>query len=319
MTRAKKLAPAGLAARSGPAGGESELSGLSTGQRIAFLRGRHRQSQKTLSELVGRSESWLSKVERGERSCHDLEVILELAAVLRVSPATLIDIDLNAVPEGSRSPDKGRDDRGRRGPSVAAAGWAAGIKHALDAVTAGMRRLESDVEDVRRHLLAQHGGQNVVLGHGALPVGVDGGQREDATIAWLIVAVDGEDMWVPMRLPRRRALTAGGATVLAWLTHRIDPDELGRVEVAIDDPQRVDLPVVAHLEALLAEYRRLDDVIGPRRLIAPVRSTCALVDLLCKGAASTVRQALLSLSAQYQQELGWLYADSGDHAKSQSA
>jgi transcriptional regulator with XRE-family HTH domain len=60
------------------------------GERVAVYRRRRGISQAALAGLVGRSESWLSQVERGVRSVDSLPVILDLARVLRVDPEKLI-------------------------------------------------------------------------------------------------------------------------------------------------------------------------------------------------------------------------------------
>ena len=54
------------------------------GQRIAGARRRRGLSQAVLAGLVGRSESWLSQVERGKRSIDSHSVLMRLAEVLRV-------------------------------------------------------------------------------------------------------------------------------------------------------------------------------------------------------------------------------------------
>ena len=54
------------------------------GQRIARARRRRGLPQAVLAGLVGRSESWLSQVERGKRSVDSHSVLLRLAEVLRV-------------------------------------------------------------------------------------------------------------------------------------------------------------------------------------------------------------------------------------------
>jgi transcriptional regulator with XRE-family HTH domain len=56
----------------------------STGQRIARARRRRGLSQAVLAGLVGRSESWLSQVERGTRRIDSHTVLTRLAEVLRV-------------------------------------------------------------------------------------------------------------------------------------------------------------------------------------------------------------------------------------------
>ncbi|MGH8899370.1 MAG: helix-turn-helix domain-containing protein [Egibacteraceae bacterium] len=103
---------------------------MSVGQRIAFFRCRLGMAQLTLAERVGRSESWLSKVERGDRGCDSLALIVALAEVLRVPPAALIDVDLTSSRSGEA--DEGvQAPSAQRGPSVAVAGWASGVQSAL--------------------------------------------------------------------------------------------------------------------------------------------------------------------------------------------
>lgn len=54
------------------------------GQRIARARRRRGLSQAVLAGLVGRSESWLSQVERGRRGIDSHAVLMRLAAILRI-------------------------------------------------------------------------------------------------------------------------------------------------------------------------------------------------------------------------------------------
>ncbi|MEU8270774.1 helix-turn-helix domain-containing protein [Sphaerisporangium sp. NPDC049002] len=54
------------------------------GQRIARARKRRGLSQRVLAELVGRSESWLSQVERGQRGVDSHAVLGNLAGILGV-------------------------------------------------------------------------------------------------------------------------------------------------------------------------------------------------------------------------------------------
>jgi transcriptional regulator with XRE-family HTH domain len=54
------------------------------GQRIARARRRRGLSQTVLAGLIGRSESWLSQVERGKRGIDSHSVLVRLAEVLRV-------------------------------------------------------------------------------------------------------------------------------------------------------------------------------------------------------------------------------------------
>lgn len=59
------------------------------GQRIARQRRRRGLSQTVVANLVGRSESWLSQVERGKRSIDSHSVLLRLAEVLGVEVGQL--------------------------------------------------------------------------------------------------------------------------------------------------------------------------------------------------------------------------------------
>lgn len=63
---------------------------LSIGERIAFYRARRGFTQAVLAARVGRSEDLISKVERGERSIRRIDLLVELARVLRVSLGDLI-------------------------------------------------------------------------------------------------------------------------------------------------------------------------------------------------------------------------------------
>jgi transcriptional regulator with XRE-family HTH domain len=63
---------------------------LSIGERIAFFRARRGLTQAVLANLVGRSEDWLSKIERGEREVRRLDVLTEVAHALRVTLGDLV-------------------------------------------------------------------------------------------------------------------------------------------------------------------------------------------------------------------------------------
>ena len=57
---------------------------LSIGQRIAFYRKRRGYTQEVLSGLVGRSTDWLAKIETGRRKAPRIDMLAELARILRV-------------------------------------------------------------------------------------------------------------------------------------------------------------------------------------------------------------------------------------------
>jgi transcriptional regulator with XRE-family HTH domain len=73
------------------------------GARIARWRRRRGLSQVALAGLVGRSESWLSQVERGLRHVDGLAVLRDLSRVLRVDLEMLAPSPM-ATPRGSNGP-----------------------------------------------------------------------------------------------------------------------------------------------------------------------------------------------------------------------
>jgi transcriptional regulator with XRE-family HTH domain len=107
------------------------------GERIKLYRRRRGLSQPRLAQLVGRSESWLSQVERGVRSVDRLSTIIELARVLHVQVIDLTGRPLSLAPNGGSHLDAvdglrqalmsfsaipaalGQPEEGRRGPDLA--------------------------------------------------------------------------------------------------------------------------------------------------------------------------------------------------------
>jgi transcriptional regulator with XRE-family HTH domain len=92
-------APAdGLSAAASPVGGPS----FSLGERVALLRRRRGLSQVELGSLIGRSESWVSQVERGARRLDRLSVLRKVADALEV-PVTDLQASADAG-AGSAAP-----------------------------------------------------------------------------------------------------------------------------------------------------------------------------------------------------------------------
>lgn len=63
---------------------------MTIGERVAFYRRRRGMTQRVLAELVGRSEDWLSKIERGDREVRRVDVLADLARQLRVNLTDLV-------------------------------------------------------------------------------------------------------------------------------------------------------------------------------------------------------------------------------------
>jgi transcriptional regulator with XRE-family HTH domain len=70
------------------------------GERIRIYRGRRGLSQKELAGLVGRSESWLSQVERGVRDVDRFSVLVDIAQVLKTNVQTLAGTRMEYAPNG---------------------------------------------------------------------------------------------------------------------------------------------------------------------------------------------------------------------------
>ncbi|SCF15508.1 Helix-turn-helix domain-containing protein [Micromonospora echinospora] len=63
---------------------------LPIGRRVAQLRVRRGMSQQVFADRIGRSKSWVDKVERGVRTLDRLPMIETVAAALGVAPAVLV-------------------------------------------------------------------------------------------------------------------------------------------------------------------------------------------------------------------------------------
>ncbi|WP_341716274.1 helix-turn-helix domain-containing protein [Micromonospora sp. FIMYZ51] len=75
------------------------------GRRVAYLRVRRGLSQQSFADRLGKSKSWVDKVERGVRSLERVSTIRDIAAVLRVDAATLLGRDAQPVDAGEQSED----------------------------------------------------------------------------------------------------------------------------------------------------------------------------------------------------------------------
>src|SRR5690349_16979692 len=67
-----------------------EMDDRELGRRIGYWRRRRKLTQAVFADRIGRSKSWVEKVERGERSAGRLSVLDGICAVLQVDVAALI-------------------------------------------------------------------------------------------------------------------------------------------------------------------------------------------------------------------------------------
>ncbi|MGH2943763.1 MAG: hypothetical protein ACRDLN_13420, partial [Solirubrobacteraceae bacterium] len=142
----------------------------------------------------------------------------------------------------------------------------------------------------------------------------------DAEIAtlWLPVAMHGGLVLMPVGIPRRAILKAGGAALLAPIAGLLDSSDQERVASVVSAGSRPDMASVEHFEALLSHFRKLDDLMGPRSVHGAVQSTIGVLDGLRDAAEPSVRPALLSVCAQYEQLDAWMWLDRGDSAMAHS-
>ncbi|MFF0821253.1 helix-turn-helix domain-containing protein [Micromonospora haikouensis] len=66
---------------------------LPVGRRVAYWRGRRQLSQQVFADRLGKSKSWVDKVERGVRSLDRVSTLHDIAAVLRIDAAVLLGRD----------------------------------------------------------------------------------------------------------------------------------------------------------------------------------------------------------------------------------
>ncbi|MGC4807492.1 helix-turn-helix domain-containing protein [Micromonospora sp. DT233] len=63
------------------------------GRRVAYWRGRRKLSQQVFADRLGKSKSWVDKVERGVRSLDKVSTLRDIATVLRIDTAVLLGRD----------------------------------------------------------------------------------------------------------------------------------------------------------------------------------------------------------------------------------
>ena len=146
-----------------------------------------------------------------------------------------------------------------------------------------------------------------------LQVALMPGARDDAE-ALFVPVLTGDGRVEYMQIPRRAFLAAGGLGLAASLTGgRLHADDRERLDLAIETPERVDMPIVGYLRAVLGDHRKADDLVGPRYLRAPVLVQLAMVKRFLGAAKDTkVKQELQRVGAEYSQFAWWLAHDTQD-------
>lgn len=123
-----------------------------------------------------------------------------------------------------------------------------------------------------------------------------------------------------------KMLGAGGTLVTAWERSARPPvpvmplasaapgaDLYDRITRAVDNPPRVDVPVVEWLERTLAEHRRVNDTVGATPLLGLIRSQLSVVAGFTRSASGPLAGQLVDLAAQYAQFVAWMCIEIRDH------
>ncbi|SCL17188.1 Transcriptional regulator, contains XRE-family HTH domain [Micromonospora pallida] len=78
---------------------------LPIGRRVAYWRGRRKLSQQVFADRLGKSKSWVDKVERGVRSLDKVSTLQDIAAVLRIDAAVLLGRGVQSAKVAERTVD----------------------------------------------------------------------------------------------------------------------------------------------------------------------------------------------------------------------
>ena len=126
-----------------------------------------------------------------------------------------------------------------------------------------------------------------------------------------------------------KLLGADGALVAAWERSARPPvpvmplasaapdlDLYDRITRAVDDPPRVDVPVVEWLERTLAEHRRVNDTVGATPLLGLIQSQLHVVAGFTRRASGPLAVRLIDLASQYAQFVAWMCIEIRDHRAS---
>src|SRR5262245_41989332 len=83
-----------------------DVDELPIGRRVAYWRGRRRMSQQVFADRLGKSKSWVDKVERGVRRLDKFSVVYDIADVLQVDVQLLLGKDPDRRPDSVNGVDQ---------------------------------------------------------------------------------------------------------------------------------------------------------------------------------------------------------------------
>jgi tetratricopeptide (TPR) repeat protein len=100
--------------------------------------------------------------------------------------------------------------------------------------------------------------------------------------------------------------------LLPAITQPLDPDEQARIAGLQARPRSVDRAALRSLTTMLAEQRRLEDVVGARPLVQPMRAQLRLVESIVVDARGAIRADVVDVGSQFAQFTAWLHASLGE-------
>jgi tetratricopeptide (TPR) repeat protein/transcriptional regulator with XRE-family HTH domain len=93
-------------------------------------------------------------------------------------------------------------------------------------------------------------------------------------------------------------------------------DLVGMPAVPVEPPRRVSPEVADALHGTLALYAKLDNIMGPRHVMATVAAQLDLVGRLLTVADGSTRTRVLQVGASFAEFAGWIHQDAGNLAVS---
>jgi transcriptional regulator with XRE-family HTH domain len=212
------------------------------GDRIRIYRGRRGLSQKELAGLIGRSESWLSQVERGVRSVDRFSVLVDIAQVLKTNVQTLAGTRMEYTPNGDMHVE-----------GLDAVGAALTAYPGLEDVADHASTKHDDVERLSTEAHARYQAADYVAAARILPGLIK-------TVDTMVINANAEELRRALRLQHQayivtaKLLTKTGDAYLAWLA----ADRAATAAMRLDSPALKSLAAYQVTCALL-ELDRIDD------------------------------------------------------------
>jgi transcriptional regulator with XRE-family HTH domain len=289
------------------------------GVRLHALRKRRRMTLTVLSDFSGLSISFLSMIERGQRTLNRYSDVIALAAALRVPPAELAP----GMPGDIIKIKHGRPERREAGGMQPLSG----SRQEEGPMSAEPFKLDTEFAGKLRRLMAERGvgvrelARRAHFNPGHISKLASGKNHPSSRAAELLdIALGGEGRLAAL-VPVVPAQQAGGQfvprdvfPVLPDPSLAPDPDMYQRITRAIENGEHVDSEIIAWLERCLVEHRRIEDTVGARPLVDVVRVQISTVTRLARQARTPVTDRLVDLAAQYAQFMAWLCNDSGNKA-----